>query len=813
MNNSHETTLNPKPKRSGYKHFLGVSLSIGLGMMLLDSPMVEAAGLLKPSNSTYSELSIKEHHVNVVIEDMYATTTVEQIFHNPNPQDLEAIYSFPVPAKAAVGEFSYWIDGMPVTGEVVEKKQARQIYEQEKQQGRETALVEKDSYKTFDISVFPVKANQDVKIRLVYLQNTQTDTGIGRYVYPLEDGGVDQEALSFWDRNETVEEQFSFNVKLRTSYPVDGLRMPKHPNASLQQTGAHEWQASLINSAKQLNSPSSHNTASINHTSINERALKTAITDEPIDIAVTNDTQDNSHVADNIDPLPLGLRELKSTDSSESQTYAVTSESTSTISTTIPTTVTRLDQDILLYWRHAPNLPASVDMIAYKESNDAKGTYKLTLTPGTDLPPLTQGRDWVFILDISGSMQGKFSTLVEGVRQGLSDLSPQDRFKVVLFNDQASNFTKGYLPADQNNVNRIIQKLDQVTPNKGTNLYAGLKSGINQLDSDRSTAVVLVTDGVANVGTTEKSKFLKLLENRDVRLFTFIMGNSANRPLLEGMTELSNGFAMSISNADDISGQLMLAKGKMSHAAMRDVTIEVDGVRSKDLVTPALSNTLYHGQQLTVLGHYYKAGEASVKLTGTINGEKKTYTTRFNLPEQASHHPELERLWAFTAIEELQAQMDYLGSDKDSEQAIVDTAVEYGLVTDYTSMLVVREEVFKALNIQRTNKARTVKENTARELRLNNTIQAQQHRVDQKRPMFVDQSTAQPTSSQQSPSQHSLSKQGPNNSAASQPAQSQQRASVQPSRSGSGGGAVSPWLVIFIAAAIALVQLRRFKNK
>lgn len=811
MNNRHETTLTPQPKRSGYKHFLGASLSIGLGMMLLNSPMVEAAGLLKPSNSTYSELSIKEHHVNVVIEDMYATTTVEQIFHNPNPQDLEAIYSFPVPAKAAVGEFSYWIDGMPVTGEVVEKKQARQIYEQEKQQGRETALVEKDSYKTFDISVFPVKANQDVKIRLVYLQNTQTDTGIGRYVYPLEDGGVDQEALSFWDRNEKVEEQFSFNVKLRTSYPVDGLRMPKHPNASLQQTDAHEWQAKLINSAKQLNSSSSHNAISTNHTSINERALKAAIADDPIDITVTDDAQHNNRVAHNVDPLPLGVREQTSTDNSDSQTHEITSESTSTapttVPTTIPTTVTRLDQDILLYWRHAPNLPASVDMIAYKESNDSKGTYKLTLTPGTDLPLLTQGRDWVFILDISGSMQGKFSTLVEGVRQGLSDLSPQDRFKVVLFNDQASNFTKGYLPADQNNVQRIIQKLDQVTPHKGTNLYAGLKNGINQLDTDRSTAVVLVTDGVANVGTTEKSKFLKLLENRDVRLFTFIMGNSANRPLLEGMTELSNGFAMSISNADDISGQLMLAKGKMSHAAMRDVTIEVDGVRSKDLVTPALSNTLYHGQQLTVLGHYYKAGEARVKLTGTINGEKKTYTTRFNLPEQASQHPELERLWAFTAIEELQAQMDYLGSDKDSEQAIVDTAVEYGLMTDYTSMLVVREEVFKALNIQRTNKARTDKENTARELRLNSTIKSQQHRVDQKKPMFVDHSTTQTSSSKPSPT-----KQGANNSGASQPAQSQQRASVQPSRSGSGGGAVSPWLVIFIAAAIALVQLRRFKK-
>lgn len=780
---------------------LAMTLSVGLSAMLLAAPTVEAAGLLKPKNAHYAELMIKQHHVDVVIEDMYATTTVEQVFHNPNADNLEAIYSFPVPKKAAVGEFSYWIDGKAVIGEVVEKKQARQIYEQEKQQGRETALVEKDSYKTFDISVFPVKANQDVKIRLVYLQNTQTDTGIGRYVYPLEDGGVDQEALSFWDRNEKVEEQFSFNVKLRSSYPVDGLRMPKHPNASLQQTDTHEWQATLINSATQMNNASGQTT------SINNRALKAATTDDHVDIAITMDNQDRTKIADNIDRLPLGVREVSGDDSlevldtelnrSEPDPHGITPEHTPLMTPT----VTRLDQDILLYWRHQPNLPASVDMIAYKEPNESKGTYKLTLTPGTDLPLLSQGRDWVFILDISGSMKGKFSTLVEGVRQGLSGLNPKDRFKVVLFNDQANNFTKGYLPADQSNVNHIIQKLDQVQPHKGTNLYAGLKNGINQLDTDRSTAVVLVTDGVANVGTTEKSKFLKLLENRDVRLFTFIMGNSANRPLLEGMTDVSNGFAMSISNADDISGQLMLAKGKMSHAAMRDVTIEVDGVRSKDLVTPALSNTLYHGQQLTVLGHYFKAGEASVKLTGTINGEKKTYTTRFNLPEHALQHPELERLWAFTAIEELQAKMDYLGSDKDSQQAIVDTAVEYGLVTDYTSMLVVREEVFKALNIQRTNKARTQKEHTAREQRLNSPIKSQQHRVDLKNPMFVDRSTAQPSSSHEST----------NNSGASQPAQSQQRASVQPSRSGSGGGAVSPWLVILIAASIALVQLRRFK--
>ncbi|WP_415891478.1 VIT and vWA domain-containing protein [Neptuniibacter sp. PT8_73] len=703
--------------------------AIALGSALLMSPYSNAAGLLKPSNAGYEELKIKEHHVDVVIEDMYATTTVEQVFQNPNTTDLEAIYSFPVPDKAAVGEFSYWIDGQPVTGEVVEKQRARQIYEQEKQKGNETAIVEKDQYKTFDISVFPVKANQEVKIKLVYLQNTQTDTGIGRYVYPLEDGGVDEQKLSFWDRNETVNEKFSFDVKLRTSYPVDGLRMPKHPNASFQQLNAYEWQASLINSANNLNQQQ------------------------------------------------LDLEQAELTEQNESQSPE----------TTINSAVTTLDKDILLYWRHAENLPASVDMLAYKEEGSSKGTYKLTLTPGSDLPVMTQGRDWVFVLDISGSMHGKFSSLIEGIRSGLTQLNPNDRFKIVLFNNRAQSFTQGYLPADQQTIKDTLQRLDQVQPSSGTNLYAGLKTGINQLDSDRSTAVVLVTDGVANVGTTEKTKFLNLLEQRDARLFTFIMGNSANRPLLEEMTRVSNGFALQISNSDDISGQLQIAKGKMAHASLRDIQIEVDGVRSKELVKPRLANTLYHGQQLTLFGHYYKPGKAEVKLTGTINGEKKTYKTSFNLPEVATDNPELERLWAYAAIEELQAEMDYLGSDKDAEQAIVDTAVEYGLVTDYTSMIVVRDEVFKAMNIERSNQKRVEKEQTARKNRAQQAITTQQNRVDTQQPMFVDKSKDQGN-------------------------QSQTRPSVSSTRSGSGGGAVSPWLVVFIAVAIALVQIRRFKR-
>ena len=185
-----------------------------------------AAGVLTPNQSHLTAAEIRAHHVNVTIENGYAVTEVEQHFYNPNGEDIEALYSFPVPDKAAIGEFTYWIDDQPITGEVVEKKRAREIYEQEKALGNETALVEKNDYRTFESTVYPVRAHDEVRVRLVYIQPVHIDSAVGRYVYPLEDGGVDELAEAFWNNNEVVQDAFSFNVNLRSSVPLAGVRLP-----------------------------------------------------------------------------------------------------------------------------------------------------------------------------------------------------------------------------------------------------------------------------------------------------------------------------------------------------------------------------------------------------------------------------------------------------------------------------------------------------------------------------------------------------------------------------------------------------------
>jgi Ca-activated chloride channel homolog len=629
-------------------------------LLLAFSLFVQSAGLLSPSKSQIPNLEIKQHHVDVTVEDGYAITSVTQTFSNPNDITLEAIYSFPVPEKAAVSEFTYWIDGKPVTGEVLEKKKAREIYEQEKSQGRETALTEKDEYKSFDSSVYPVLPKQDVKIRLVYIQAVHADHGIGSYVYPLEDGGVDEEKLAFWSYNSVVSEAFSFNMNIRSSYPIDDVRLPKHPQAVATSATNQEWHVSMINGQ--------------------------AMSEE---------------------------------------------QGTSQVST--KQTITKLDQDIVVYWRHQQGLPGSIDMVTHKEPGKDKGTFMMTITPGDDLAKINQGRDWIFVLDYSGSMQGKYHSLIEGVNKGLSKLNPSDRFRIILFNNSANEITKGYTLATQENVSRFTQTLESTNPTGGTNLYDGLKKGIKGLDSDRASAIILVTDGVANVGTTEKKSFLKLLEQYDVRLFTFVMGNSANRPLLDSMTKISNGFAMSVSNSDDIVGKLMIATEKLTHEAFHDIDIDIDGVKVKNL-TPGRIGSIYRGQQLILFGHYWGDGNAKIEIKGKVSGQTLNYKTSFEFPKQSKLNPEIERLWAFASIESLQNKIDYLGEDADSKQAIIDIAKQYGLVTDYTSMIVVREEVFKQLDISRDNAKRVEKEMHAKQQRANQPVR--DNRKDAHQPAF-----------------------------------------------------------------------------
>ena len=645
----------------------------GLVLLLISlfAISTQAAGLLTPSNGSLPALEIRDHQVNVVIEDGYAITTIEQVFFNPHNRDLEAQYSFPLPAHGTVVELTIWIDGQAVIGEVLEREQARQLYEQERAAGRDAGITEKVSYKTFETRISPVLAGQDTRVRLVYLQPIEVDTGIGRYVYPLEDGGVDEAKLSFWTANEQVTGTFSFDLRIKSAWPVEAVRMPNQPQAIIEPQSDGEWSVHLGNS-----------------------------------ISAGGD-------------LSAQLLEQDVNEANFIQTAANNVAFT-------------LNQDLVIYWRHQVGLPGSVDLVAYKTADSHRGTFMMVVTPGDDLKPIEEGKDWVFVVDVSGSMQSKYATLVDGVERALQKMSTDDRFRIVLFNNHSWELTPGFIHASPDMVSRYSQALLSIDPGNGTNLYAGLELGLRSLDADRTTAMVLVTDGVANVGETRQRRFIELIKKKDIRMFTFVLGNSANRPLLETLARVSNGFAVNISNSDDIVGQLLAATSKVTHEALHGVKIKINGIRTADL-TPAQIGSLYRGQQLVIFGHYWGGGMADVQLSGSISGQEKNYQTRFAFPLVATENPEIERLWAYAFIEEAMQEISDFGEDADLKQDIVDLAVEYGLVTDYTAMVVVSPEVFDANGIKRGNQTRRGVEEAALQQREGRP--GVSRRVDTQQPM------------------------------------------------------------------------------
>jgi len=138
---------------------------------------------------------------------------------------------------------------------------------------------------------------------------------------------------------------------------------------------------------------------------------------------------------------------------------------------------------------------------------------------------------------------------------------------------------------------------------------------------------------------------------------------------------------------------------------------------------------VYRGEQLVLFGKYEKGGHAKVTLDASLTGEDKTYTAEFTFPDTDRDNPELERLWALAMIENIESE-ERMGriAAEESENAIRDLGVDYQIVTDYTSMVVLSDQAFSRHGIDRKNQARIMREQQARAVKSSQPVKI--YRVD-----------------------------------------------------------------------------------
>lgn len=206
------------------------AILLGMCMLLLAAAPVQADGIIIPSPPPcpregcppvfpVAQLAIKYHHVDVKIDQQIAVTHVDQVFYNPNDWQVEGTYLFPLPPDAVVTQFTLWIDGKPVQGEVLDAEQARQKYEEIVRSLRDPALLEYAGRGAVQATIFPIPPQGERRIELEYSQALTVENGLVRYVYPLNTEKYSVLPL----------ESVRVSVSIHSGQPIRTLYSPSHP--------------------------------------------------------------------------------------------------------------------------------------------------------------------------------------------------------------------------------------------------------------------------------------------------------------------------------------------------------------------------------------------------------------------------------------------------------------------------------------------------------------------------------------------------------------------------------------------------------
>lgn len=567
-----------------------------------------AAGLLIADGGDGGRLSIEEQTVQVTINNGVAVTEVEQVFRNTENRQVEALYVFPVPHGGSVANFSMWINGKEMIGEVVEKQRARQVYESYKQRNIDPGLLEQKDYKTFEMRIFPIAAGARQRVRLSYYQELDFDADRATYTYPLA-------TTASGPADAQTSERLSFNLRVMSQSPIVSMDSPSHGGDFL--VVAH--------------SPTFY-----------EASYETTGGDLERDFVVAYQTR----------------RELTGMD-------LVTSQPTG-------------------------------------EEN----YFMLTLAAGDELAADHAPADYVFVLDVSGSMAfgEKLRLSRESISAFVQTLSPRDRVELMTFNIRPTTLFGELETVSDETMARARSFLLSQQAAGGTVLRPAMQTAYRYRDPDRPLHVVVLSDGMTE--QRERAELLRLIQMRPpgVTVFTVGVGNEVDRPLLSQLAEEAGGLAAFLSASDDFNRQAQAFRRKLTRPAATNVRIAISGVETYD-ATPALIPNLYHGSPVRVYGRYRGDGPWTVTLDAEIGGRPYTHVARLDAGD--GQNPEIERMWAQHQVESLLRDADRQGARSQVVDRVVDLAEAYSIVTPYTSFLVLENDAeYRRWKIERRNARR-----------------------------------------------------------------------------------------------------------
>jgi len=325
-------------------------------------------------------------------------------------------------------------------------------------------------------------------------------------------------------------------------------------------------------------------------------------------------------------------------------------------------------------------------MVTHSDGTD--NYFTMMLYPPTDLSHLQRApMELIFVLDCSGSMSGYPIEKAKGaIKRALKKLGPDDTFQVIRFSNNASQLGPNPVPATPENIQNAIEYVDSLYGSGGTDMIEGIKAALDfEHDPRRLRLVSFMTDGyIGNETEILAAVYDKL---GDARIFSFGVGNSVNRYLLDRMAKLGKGAVAYIGLEDNAADIVDLFYDRISHPALTDIEIDFGGMEVAD-VFPATVPDLFVGRPVILTGKFSGTTDAPIRITGAVGNLRRELVIPANTYEAASSHDGVAAIWARKKIEQLNAHM-LMENNPDLPDEIKNTALRYGLMSSYTAFIAV----------------------------------------------------------------------------------------------------------------------------
>ncbi len=353
----------------------------------------------------------------------------------------------------------------------------------------------------------------------------------------------------------------------------------------------------------------------------------------------------------------------------------------------------QLDKDFVLYYALSDK-DFGLNLLAHRQKGE-DGYFMVLISPRTEIKPeAILAKDICFVIDSSGSMQGpKIKQAKDALKYCVENLHARDRFNIIRFSTAVDPFEDKLIDASKENIERAVKFIGGIGAVGGTNIDGALQEALApKSDPKRPYLVIFLTDGLPTQGNTTDPKQIvqncKAKTAGNTRIFCFGVGNDVNTHLLDSLSGMSRGLTTYVRPGEDIEMKVSTFHDKANYPVMAELSLHSGKVKLRDMY-PQTPPDLFKGSQLIVLGRYREDGNVAVSLKGTINGKEKEFVYEASFPGTTDDNGFIPRLWATRKVGYLLDQIRLHGEKPELRQEVVSLAKKFGIVTPYTSYLIV----------------------------------------------------------------------------------------------------------------------------